>query len=673
KTRTRAFGLSSLVRPHALSNPWRSFSIDYARFSLLQAGRRANYNMHILGKTINELHAMLKLHGPKTTLLLFMLFEQGEYMSQEFFDHLKGHGIIAHRTPPYTPQHNEMSKRRNRTLLDMVRSMMSQTTLLKSFWDYAPETDAGILNMVPTKKVEKTPYEVWHWQAPKLSYLKVWGCEALVKRDTLTKPDKLEPRSIKCIFIGYPKEIIGYSFYFPPENKVLIVRNTEFLENSLITQEASGRLKDLEIIQKEDTHPSIDTSLNHKEDDQKIDEPQSDINPIHRSTRTRRPTYRMDYKETFSPVRYHMENSKHRSIPMQEKLRLSKSQGALTPVELKRMKNVPYASAVGSIMYTVRCTRPDVAFAQNITSRFQHTRKRRTSDDIFPGTNVAGESAVNDKKQSDEALLLVPENSLEVLKVMENNLKSLKVLENNLKSLKSRVLAAETEPRGENEPRLSLHQTAESTTEVDVEAPPDIIDVDEDDDFFNDEDNLPHDLADFDDEVLANDDDADVAVVYSNVSRRARGHGGGDDRPPSRPIGTSCQGRRGRGGRKPNWLSMAADGLGTHGETKNLGLRKTIDYWLDPKNTARALQNAQNQAKRKVFCRQGSRSLAVLRDQQDEMIQLRDLGANTLTGVPYTKEQTTDMVRKGKQLGHIPGIGRVLDGHGRDAISINEP
>ncbi|GJU97915.1 retrovirus-related pol polyprotein from transposon TNT 1-94 [Tanacetum coccineum] len=65
-------------------------------------------------------------------------------------------------------------------------------------------------------------------------------------------------------------------------------------------------------------------------------------------------------------------NSIHmESIPMQEKLRLSKSQGASTPAELKRMKNVPYASAMGSIMYVVRCTRPDVAFAQNITSRFQ--------------------------------------------------------------------------------------------------------------------------------------------------------------------------------------------------------------------------------------------------------------------------------------------------------------
>nr|GEU72170.1 retrotransposon protein, putative, Ty1-copia subclass [Tanacetum cinerariifolium] len=104
--------------------------------------------------------------------------------------------------------------------------------------------------MVPTKKFEKIPYKVWHRQAPKLSYLKVWGCEALAKRDTLTKSHKLEPRSIKCIFIAYPKEMMGYSFYYPPENKVLIARNAEFLKNSLITQEASRSLEDLEIIHK---------------------------------------------------------------------------------------------------------------------------------------------------------------------------------------------------------------------------------------------------------------------------------------------------------------------------------------------------------------------------------------------------------------------------------------
>ncbi|GJT02384.1 retrotransposon protein, putative, ty1-copia subclass [Tanacetum coccineum] len=50
---------------------------------------------------------------------------------------------------------------------------------------------------------------------------------------------------------------------------------------------------------------------------------------------------------------------------------LSKSQGPSTLAEVKRMNGIPYASVVGSIMYAVRCTRPDVAFSQNLTSRYQ--------------------------------------------------------------------------------------------------------------------------------------------------------------------------------------------------------------------------------------------------------------------------------------------------------------
>ncbi|GKD56996.1 retrotransposon protein, putative, ty1-copia subclass [Tanacetum coccineum] len=80
---------------------------------------------------------------------------------------------------------------------------------------------------------------------------------------------------------------MGYSFYYPPENKVFVSRNAEFFENNLIDQEASRSLEDLEIIQEEDTHPYIDTSLNHEEDDQETNEPQSDIIPIRKSTRTR--------------------------------------------------------------------------------------------------------------------------------------------------------------------------------------------------------------------------------------------------------------------------------------------------------------------------------------------------------------------------------------------------
>ncbi|GJV84031.1 retrotransposon protein, putative, ty1-copia subclass [Tanacetum coccineum] len=63
--------------------------------------------------------------------------------------------------------------------------------------------------------------------------------------------------------------------------------------------------------------------------------------------------------------------------------RKNKTQGASTPEEVKLMQNVPYASAVGSIMYAVRCTRPDVAFAQNITSRFQQNHEAKFRVDCY--------------------------------------------------------------------------------------------------------------------------------------------------------------------------------------------------------------------------------------------------------------------------------------------------
>ncbi|KAK8662946.1 hypothetical protein V6N13_024832 [Hibiscus sabdariffa] len=73
-------------------------------------------------------------------------------------------------TPPGTPQWNEVSERRNRTLLDMVRSMMSHTDLPTSFWGYALETAAFTLNRVPSKSVQKSPHEMWTRKRPNMFF-----------------------------------------------------------------------------------------------------------------------------------------------------------------------------------------------------------------------------------------------------------------------------------------------------------------------------------------------------------------------------------------------------------------------------------------------------------------------------------------------------------------------
>src|SRR5664279_3486147 len=98
----------------------------------------------------------------------------GEYLSHEFSNHLKSCGIVSQLTTPGTPQRNGVSERRNRTLLDMVWSMMSLTDLPLSFWGHALETTAFTLNRSPSKSVETTPYEMWTGKRPSLSFLKIW-------------------------------------------------------------------------------------------------------------------------------------------------------------------------------------------------------------------------------------------------------------------------------------------------------------------------------------------------------------------------------------------------------------------------------------------------------------------------------------------------------------------
>ena len=75
--------------------------------------------------------------------------------------------------PPGTPRSNGVSERHNRTLLDMVRSMMSLINLPLLFWGYTLETAAFMLKRAPSKSVETTPYELWFGKKPKLSFLKV--------------------------------------------------------------------------------------------------------------------------------------------------------------------------------------------------------------------------------------------------------------------------------------------------------------------------------------------------------------------------------------------------------------------------------------------------------------------------------------------------------------------
>ncbi|KAK1591798.1 hypothetical protein Q3G72_013860 [Acer saccharum] len=141
--------------------------------------------------------------------------------------YLIDNGIVSQFSAPGTPQQNGVAERRNRTLLDMVRSMLSYSTLPISFWGYALQTAIYILNDVPSKSIPKTPHELWTGRKPSLQHLRIFGCPAHVLKG---KIEKMESRSETCIFVGYPKETKGYYFYSPSDLKVFVSTNAKFLE-----------------------------------------------------------------------------------------------------------------------------------------------------------------------------------------------------------------------------------------------------------------------------------------------------------------------------------------------------------------------------------------------------------------------------------------------------------
>jgi transposase InsO family protein len=209
-----------------------TFTDDHSRYGYIYLMRHKSESFEKFKEFKNEVENQLdrKIKALRSD-------RGGEYLSHEFGDYLKEYGIVPQLTPPGTPQWNGVSERRNRTLLDMVRSMMSQADLPKSFWGFALETAAFTLNRVPSKSVEKTPYETWFGRKPSMSFLKIWGCEAYVKR---LMSDKLGPKSDKCYFVGYPKETKGYYFYNRSENKIVVARYGVFLEKEFLSKRSSG-------------------------------------------------------------------------------------------------------------------------------------------------------------------------------------------------------------------------------------------------------------------------------------------------------------------------------------------------------------------------------------------------------------------------------------------------
>jgi len=132
-----------------------------------------------------------------------------EYFPKIIDEFCEEHGIIHERTPPYSPESNRIAERKNRTVTDLVNSMLDTAGLSKAWWGEAVLTSCHVLNKVPNKNQDQTPYEMWNGRKPSLSYLRTWGCLAKVNVP-IPKKRKLGPKTVDCVFLGYAQRSIAY-------------------------------------------------------------------------------------------------------------------------------------------------------------------------------------------------------------------------------------------------------------------------------------------------------------------------------------------------------------------------------------------------------------------------------------------------------------------------------
>ena len=131
-----------------------------------------------------------------------------EFLSQEFTRFCEDQGIRRELTAPYTPDQNGVAERKNRTVVEMARSMLKAKQMPNLWWSEAMATTVYLLNISPTMAVmNKTPYEVWKGGKPEVSHLRVFGCTtyALVNLRA-----KLDDKSVKCVFVGYASQSKAY-------------------------------------------------------------------------------------------------------------------------------------------------------------------------------------------------------------------------------------------------------------------------------------------------------------------------------------------------------------------------------------------------------------------------------------------------------------------------------
>ena len=186
----------------------------------------------------------------------------GEYISDEFESYLKKEGIQHQSTVRKTPEQNGVAERKNRTLMEPIRTLLSESGLPQSFWAEALSTVTYLQNRSPTKAVANmTPYEAWYGKRPVVDHLRVFGClsYAHIPKD---ERKKLDPKARETIFLGYSSNVKGYRLWDPQTKKVFFSRDVIFDESKFFNGKPLPAPARIEEISEDDSTNAVETTQN---------------------------------------------------------------------------------------------------------------------------------------------------------------------------------------------------------------------------------------------------------------------------------------------------------------------------------------------------------------------------------------------------------------------------
>ncbi|CAI7876811.1 unnamed protein product, partial [Closterium sp. NIES-53] len=132
-------------------------------------------------------------------------------------------------TLPASPQKNGIAERRIGMVMDVARTSMIHAAAPHFLWPFAVQYAAHQLNLQPRVSLPETsPTLRWTGKVGDASAFQVWGSRAFV-RDL--SADKLSPRAVPCVFLGFPPDVPGWQFYHPTSRCVLSSQDVTFDES----------------------------------------------------------------------------------------------------------------------------------------------------------------------------------------------------------------------------------------------------------------------------------------------------------------------------------------------------------------------------------------------------------------------------------------------------------